>query len=282
MNDRQAVIVEHRDRKHSHVHIVVNRVSPEDGRAASAGQDQIKLKNWAKEYERDQGRIRCQRRIDSSIKPQRRQGPDRMPRSRAHRRAWSNLYKRQRKELRRKAAATLHRKGRSGKLDQPHLLQRAKLARKIERDVAKYQRRLEHLAAVTEAARTRVNAVNAAIDTVARKVAAAITPEPRTDAERNQIALAHTNKPDRPTALSVVPAAAATDRTRSAGSAIVEGARSAGSAIVEGARSAAAGAANQTRSAGSAALTGTTVRRVRDRPRRPVRRVRARPVVRAR
>ena len=212
MNDRQAVIVEHRDRKHSHVHIVVNRVSPEDGRAASTGQDQIKLKNWAREHERDQGRIRCQRRIDWSIKPQRRQGPDRMPRPRAHRRAWSNLYNRQRKQC--------SRKGQSKELDQLHLLQRVKLARKIERDVARYQRRLKIRAAVTEAARTRVSATTAAIGTFVRKVAVTITPKPRTDAERTRIALDHINKPDRPgilprlaaagsAALSVVPAVAA-------------------------------------------------------------------------
>ena len=212
MDDRQAVIVEHRDRKHSHVHIVVNRVSPEDGRAASTGQDQIKLKNWAREHERDQGRIRCQRRIDWSIEPQRRQGPDRMPRSRAHRRAWSNLYNRQRKQC--------SRKGQSKELDQLHLLQRVKLARKIERDVARYQRRLKIRAAVTEAARTRVSATTAAIGTFVRKVAVTITPKPRTDAERTRIALDHINKPDRPgilprlaaagsAALSVVPAVAA-------------------------------------------------------------------------
>ena len=214
MDDRQAVIVEHRDRKHSHVHIVVNRVSPEDGRAASAGQDQIKLKNWAREYERDQ--VRCPRRIDWSIKPQRREGPDRMPRSRAHRRAWSNLYSRQRRQC--------SREGRSKELDQLHLLQRAKLARK---HTARYERRLELRAAVTEA-KTRIGATTAAIGTattaaigtVARKVAAAITPEPRTDAERTRIALDHINHINRPgilprlaaagsAALSVVPAVAA-------------------------------------------------------------------------
>ena len=214
MDDRQAVIVEHRDRKHSHVHIVVNRVSPEDGRAASAGQDQIKLKNWAREYERDQ--VRCPRRIDWSIKPQRREGPDRMPRSRAHRRAWSNLYSRQRRQC--------SREGRSKELDQLHLLQRAKLARK---HTARHERRLELRAAVTEA-KTRIGATTAAIGTattaaigtVARKVAAAITPEPRTDAERTRIALDHINHINRPgilprlaaagsAALSVVPAVAA-------------------------------------------------------------------------
>ena len=35
MRDRQALIVQHTDRAHRHCHIVVNRVSLEDGRAAS-------------------------------------------------------------------------------------------------------------------------------------------------------------------------------------------------------------------------------------------------------
>ena len=39
MGNRQALVVEHTDRAHRHVHVVVNRVSPEDGRAASCSND---------------------------------------------------------------------------------------------------------------------------------------------------------------------------------------------------------------------------------------------------
>ena len=46
MSDRQAIVVEHTDRKHRHVHVVVNRVSPEDGRAASISNDARTLSRW--------------------------------------------------------------------------------------------------------------------------------------------------------------------------------------------------------------------------------------------
>ena len=234
MDDRQAVIVEHRDRKHSHVHIVVNRVSPEDGRAASTGQDQIKLKNWAREHERDQGRIRCQRRIDWSIKPQRRQGPDRMPRSRAHRRAWRNLYNRQRKQC--------SRKGQSKELDQLHLLQRVKLARKIER-------RLKIRAAVTEAARTRVSATTAAIGTFVRKVAVTITPGIAAG-QTAVTALAHGGR----SAGSALARSGQTTVT-----ALAHGGRSAGSALARSGQTTVTALAHGGRSAGSAlARSGQT------------------------
>ena len=40
LDDRQAVIVAHNDGRTPHVHVVANRVSPEDGRAAKLSQDQ--------------------------------------------------------------------------------------------------------------------------------------------------------------------------------------------------------------------------------------------------
>ena len=176
LDGHQAMIAAHTDRHHRHTHLAVNRVSTEDGRAVNLRQCGRVLSAWAEQYERDHGRIRCQRRIDWSIKPQRRQGPDRMPRSRAHRRAWRNLYNRQRKQC--------SRKGRSKELDQLHLLQRVKLARKIER-------RLKIRAAVTEAARTRVSATTAAIGTFVRKVAVTITPPGIAAGQTAVTALAH-------------------------------------------------------------------------------------------
>ena len=41
--DRQAVMIAHRDTEHPHVHVVVNRVSVEDGRAAKLGNSYLKL-----------------------------------------------------------------------------------------------------------------------------------------------------------------------------------------------------------------------------------------------
>ena len=70
MADRQAVMVAHRDTAQPHVHVVVNRVSVEDGRAAKLGNSYLKLSRWAEGYERDQGHIRCPQRVGE----QRREG----------------------------------------------------------------------------------------------------------------------------------------------------------------------------------------------------------------
>ena len=66
LEDRQAVMVAHRDKEHPHVHVVVNRVSVEDGRAAKLGNSYLKLSRWAERYEREQGRIRCPERVENN------------------------------------------------------------------------------------------------------------------------------------------------------------------------------------------------------------------------
>ena len=64
--DRQAVVVAHRDGTTPHVHVVVNRVSCEDGRSASLSQSKLKLSRWAEAHERRQGRIRCEQRVENN------------------------------------------------------------------------------------------------------------------------------------------------------------------------------------------------------------------------
>ena len=64
--DRQAVMIAHRDTAQPHVHVVVNRVSVEDGRAAKLGNSYLKLSRWAEGYEREQGRIRCPQRVENN------------------------------------------------------------------------------------------------------------------------------------------------------------------------------------------------------------------------
>ena len=66
MADRQAVMVAHRDTAQPHVHVVVNRVSVEDGRAAKLGNSYLKLSRWAEGYEREQGHIRCPQRVENN------------------------------------------------------------------------------------------------------------------------------------------------------------------------------------------------------------------------
>ena len=52
LEDRQAYIVGHDDSDHFHVHVVVNRVSPDDGRAAKVYRTGKALQEWALEYEK--------------------------------------------------------------------------------------------------------------------------------------------------------------------------------------------------------------------------------------
>ena len=62
LEKHQALIVAHNDKAHRHVHVIVNRVDLETGKAAHVGQSRLRLSEWAGEYERRQGQIRCKRR----------------------------------------------------------------------------------------------------------------------------------------------------------------------------------------------------------------------------
>ena len=53
--DRQAVLVAHNDEPHPHVHVIVNRVSMEDGRMLSTSNDFRKLDAWALSYRQARG-----------------------------------------------------------------------------------------------------------------------------------------------------------------------------------------------------------------------------------
>ena len=85
LEDRQALVVAHGDTKCPHVHVIVNRVSPEHGKAAKLSGSRLRLSKWAEGYERSQGRIRCQHRVWNNAKRARgervRREP-RLPRSR--------------------------------------------------------------------------------------------------------------------------------------------------------------------------------------------------------
>lgn len=53
----QAIIICHTDRQHPHIHVVVNRVSPETGKMLPTSNDRLKLSDWANQYERERGQI---------------------------------------------------------------------------------------------------------------------------------------------------------------------------------------------------------------------------------
>ena len=63
MSDRQAVLVAHKDGKCAHVHVVVNRVSWEDGRAAKLSRSRAALSKWAERWEKKRGQVQCKQRV---------------------------------------------------------------------------------------------------------------------------------------------------------------------------------------------------------------------------
>lgn len=79
LEDRQALIVGHNDTAHPHVHVIVNRVCPETGKAASTSNDHRRLQAWALEYERRHGQVLCVNREGNA--EARRAGEQRQDRS---------------------------------------------------------------------------------------------------------------------------------------------------------------------------------------------------------
>lgn len=81
----QAVIIAHRDTAHPHVHVVVNRVSPEDGRMAKIDPNRVrKLDRWANDYEKERGQIYSEKRAEKydRIDERRKKHPEREDRAR--------------------------------------------------------------------------------------------------------------------------------------------------------------------------------------------------------
>lgn len=60
--DRQALVIAHDDEAHSHLHVLINRVSPEDGRHLSSSNERRNLSRWAEQYEKDGGKVYCEAR----------------------------------------------------------------------------------------------------------------------------------------------------------------------------------------------------------------------------
>jgi len=52
LEERQAVIVSHTDGQSPHVHVLVNRVHPDTGKAATLSHSTLKLWQWARQYEK--------------------------------------------------------------------------------------------------------------------------------------------------------------------------------------------------------------------------------------
>ena len=68
LEGHEALIVAHEDTRHPHVHVIANRVDPETGKAAKLGNSKLRLSRWAEGYEREQGRIRVERRVKNNAR----------------------------------------------------------------------------------------------------------------------------------------------------------------------------------------------------------------------
>lgn len=66
MDDREVLLVAHSDTNCPHIHAIVNRVHPANGKAASTSRDHLILSRWAEAYERGQGKIRVHARVDNN------------------------------------------------------------------------------------------------------------------------------------------------------------------------------------------------------------------------
>lgn len=61
--EHQALIIAHNDEAHPHLHILLNRVNPNDGKMLSSSKEKLNLSRWAEVYERERGQIYCEERV---------------------------------------------------------------------------------------------------------------------------------------------------------------------------------------------------------------------------
>jgi len=56
----------HNDEPHAHLHLLLGRVDPETGIAAPLWRSKTRLSDWAYAYEKEQGRVYCQQRVQNA------------------------------------------------------------------------------------------------------------------------------------------------------------------------------------------------------------------------
>lgn len=71
----QVVLVGHNDTEHRHIHIILNRVNPENGRTLDDYREQKRAQVWALAYEKEQENVRCEERELRAAKREHR-GPE--------------------------------------------------------------------------------------------------------------------------------------------------------------------------------------------------------------
>ena len=76
MDGHQVLMVAHNDTAHPHIHVIVNRVDPETGKAHGLNKDQLVLSKWAERYEREFGKTWCKERVANNAERGRQQADD--------------------------------------------------------------------------------------------------------------------------------------------------------------------------------------------------------------
>lgn len=66
LQDHQILMVIHNDTGHRHIHVLVNRVHPQTGLAATLKLDHQKFSRWAERYEKEHGKVWCQERVKNN------------------------------------------------------------------------------------------------------------------------------------------------------------------------------------------------------------------------
>lgn len=64
----QTLLVAHNDEPHPHIHALVNLVDPDTGKVRDPGMDKRKLSRWAEAYEKAQGKVRCEQRVENNAR----------------------------------------------------------------------------------------------------------------------------------------------------------------------------------------------------------------------
>ena len=68
LEGHEVLMVAHNDEPHPHLHLIVGRVHAKTGIMATLSKDYLKLSRWAEDYERRQGEIRCDQRVENNEK----------------------------------------------------------------------------------------------------------------------------------------------------------------------------------------------------------------------
>ncbi len=71
--EHQCLVVAHNDRPQPHVHVIVNRINPKDGRVLSSSYERLKASRWAQRYEEERGKVYCVERIVNNAARKRRE-----------------------------------------------------------------------------------------------------------------------------------------------------------------------------------------------------------------